>query len=303
VYGPLTIVGIQDIGPLWPREGKAVAYHWPVYIHAARLIIPLVLVALLLRRPNRARGAWWVLLPPLVLPAAALWVAEKMGESEISDAMGFVGDNMTLFFFALAFLWLMSYRLGNLSRLHTFTQALGLLALAGSIGLLGVSFFGYDAMLILKAFVYSVFIFVFLAAMALTAFMSRKRYTPLWFLFHFFIILVVGIAAVGTALSVLLMTLVGGITGGGLGMEYLVTMVVGQMTVSAFTGLVLFLLLLPFLALALWCPVYRQRFHAIFRLPGMRPAGDSAYNDLTHEVPMTGEEPSAGEPPETTNGL
>ena len=32
---------------------------------------------------------------------------------------------------------------------------------------------------------------------------------------------------------------------------------------------VLFLLLLPFLVLALWAPAFQPRFYAIFRLPGM----------------------------------
>ncbi|OQB39988.1 MAG: hypothetical protein BWY09_00900 [Candidatus Hydrogenedentes bacterium ADurb.Bin179] len=34
-------------------------------------------------------------------------------------------------------------------------------------------------------------------------------------------------------------------------------------------GSVLFVFMLPFLALALWFPTYHARFHAIFRLPGM----------------------------------
>jgi hypothetical protein len=307
VYGPLTIVGIQDIGPLWPREGKPVAYHWPVYIHAARLIIPLILLALLLRKPNRRLSAWWALFPTLALPVAALWVAKKMveemGETMIEGVTGFLGDSITLILFAMAFLWLTADRLGNQPRPKAFAGVMGMLALAGSIGLLGVSALGFDAMLILKAFVYAVFVAVFLAVMALTAFESRKRYTPLRFLIRFFIILVVGISAVGTLLSMLLMTLAGFFMGGGFDMDYLAEIVMGQMMGSAFIGLVLFLLMLPFLALALWCPVYRQRFHAILRLPGMQPAEDSVYNGLTTELPMTGEEPPAGGPPVTTDGL
>ena len=307
MYGSLTIVGIQDIGPAGPREGKPVAYHWPVYIHAARLIIPLILLALLLRKPNRRLSAWWALLPTLALPVAALWVAKKMveemGETVIEGVTGFLGDSITLILFAMAFLWLMADRLGNQPRPKAFAGVMGMLALAGGIGLLGVSALGFDAMLILKAFVYAVFVAVFLAVMALTAFESRKRYTPPRFLIRFFIILVVGISAVGTLLSMLLMTLAGFVTGDGLDMEYLSEIVAGQMMGSAFIGLVLFLLLLPFLILALWCPTYRQRFYAIFRLPGMQMAEDSVYNDLRIEVPMTEEDPPAGEPPETTDGL
>ena len=76
MYGPLTIVGIQDIGTAGPREGEPVAYYWPVYIHMVRLIIPLALVALLFRRPNRARGAWWVLPLALIPLVTGLWIAD-----------------------------------------------------------------------------------------------------------------------------------------------------------------------------------------------------------------------------------
>lgn len=303
MYGPLTIVGIQDIGPLWPREGKPVAYHWPVYIHAVRLIMPLVLVALLLRRPNRRLSAWWALLPTLALPVVVLWGTKKLMDIGLGGVMGFVGDNMTLFLFAMAFLWLTADRLGNQPRPKAFAGAMGTLVLAGSIGLLGISALGYDAMLILTAFLYVVFVATFLAVMALTAFESRKRYTPLRFLIRFLIILVVGISAVGTALSAVMMLLAGFFMGGGIDMVDVGQAMAGQMMGSAFIGLVLFLLVLPYLALALWCPVYRERFHAILRLPGMQPAEDSVYNDLRIEVPITGEEPPAGEPPETTDGL
>lgn len=288
---------------MWPREGKPVAFYWPVYIHAARLIIPLALLALLLRKPNRARGAWWVLLPPLVLPVAALWVLEQLWNMDLGGVTGFLGDGITLPLFALAFLWLSSYQLINLPRPKAFSGALGTLGLAGIIGLLGVSSFGYDATLILKAFLYVLFVAVFLAALSLAAFESRKRYTPLRFLFRFFIILVVGIALVATALSMFMVLSLGFLMGNSLGVFGWVEIIVGQMTVSAFAGGVLFLLLLPFLALALWCPIFRQRFHAILRLPGMRLEGDNDYNDLSPEVPVMEDSPPAGEPPETKDEL
>lgn len=303
MYGPLTVVGIQEIGPLWPREGKPVAYHWPVYIHATRLIIPLALVALLLRKQNRRLSAWWVLLPSLVLPVLALWILEPLVEIDLGDITGFLTDGVSLVLFALAFLWLTADKLGNQPRPKAFAGAMGTLALAGSIGLLGISALGYDAMLILTAFLYVVFVAIFLAVMTLTAFESRKRYTPLRFLIGFLIILVVGISAVGTALSTVMMLLAGFFVGGGIDMVDVGQAMAGQMMGSAFIGFILFLFVLPYLALALWCPIYQQRFHAIFRLPGMQPAEDSVYNDLGIEVPMTEEDPPAGEPPETTDGL
>jgi hypothetical protein len=51
------------------------------------------------------------------------------------------------------------------------------------------------------------------------------------------------------------------------------------LTESFIGGSTLFLLLLPFVALALWSPAYRPRFHAIFRLPGMDFKRDLVYSD------------------------
>lgn len=303
MYGPLTIVGIQDIGPAGSREGEPVAYYWPVYIHMVRLIIPLALVVLLFRRPNRARGAWWVLPLPLIPLVTGLWIADAGDATNLFDFVGLLIETVTLPFFALAFLWLLADKLGNLPRLRTLTLAVGTLVLAGIIGLLGVSAFGFDAILNVKAFIYAVFVAVFLVAMSLAAFVSRKRYTPLRFLLWVFLILVVGTAVTGTALSMLLMLMAGILMGGGFSLLYLAPMLVSQMTVSALAGLVLFLFVLPFLVLALWCPFYRKRFYAILRLPGMQPEEDGVYNDLGIEVPMTEEDPPAGEPPETTDGL
>lgn len=301
MYGPLTIIGIQDIGPAGPREGEPAAYYWPVYIHMVRLIIPLALVALLFRRPNRMRGAWWVLPLALIPLVTGLWIADAGDAIGLFDFVGLLIETVTLPFFALAFLWLMADNLGNLPRLRTLTLAVGTLVLAGIIGLFGISAFGFDAMLTVKAFIYAVFVVVFLVAMSLAAFVSRKRYTPLRFLLWVFLILVVGTAVTGTALSMLLMLMAGILMGGGFSLLYLAPMLVGQMTVSALAGLVLFLFVLPFLVLALWCPFYRKRFYAILRLPGMQQEEDSVYNDSTPEIPETGEVPLVEEPPEITD--
>lgn len=300
MYGPLTIVGIQDIGTAGPREGEPVAYYWPVYIHMVRLIIPLALVALLFRRPNRARGAWWVLPLALIPLVTGLWIADAGDAIGLFDFVGVLIETVTLPFFALAFLWLMADKLGNLPRLRTLTLAVGTLVLAGIIGLLGVSAFGFDAILNVKAFIYAVFVVVFLVAMSLAAFVSRKRYTPLRFLLWFFLILVVGTAVTGTALSMLLMLMAGFLMGGGFSLLYLAPMLMSQMTMSALAGLVLFLFVLPFLVLAFWCPFYRRRFYAILRLPGMQTKEDSVYNDPTPEMPVTGDNPPVEESPDTT---
>ena len=48
---------------------------------------------------------------------------------------------------------------------------------------------------------------------------------------------------------------------------------------AVIAAVAVFIATVPLIVLALWVPVYRQRFHAIFRLPGIDFEVDGAYND------------------------
>ena len=165
------------------------------------------------------------------------------------------------------------------------------------IGLLGVSAFGFDAILNVKAFIYAVFVVVFLVAMSLAAFVCRKRYTPVRFLLWLFLILVVGTAVTGTALSMLLMLMAGFLMGGGFSLLYLAPMLMSQMTMSALAGLVLFL----FSCRSSSSPFGVRSIGGGF-MPSsgcrMQTKEDSVYNDYA-EMPVTGDNPP-GRIPDTT---
>lgn len=294
----MNIVAVQNIGPMGPAEGKPLVYNWPIYVHAARLLMPLVLVMLLMRKPNRTRDAWLVLLPALAIPVLVGWVTEQVGGNGIA---GLVEDAMAMFLFALAFLWLLAYRLENLPRTTILARVISIFLAAGVIGLIGVSYLGLDVMLVPKAFVCMVLIGAFLAVMALTFYKSRKRYGPLRFLVRLFIIVVVGGATVVTGFAVLLWALSRVLTGGSFNINQLISTLSGEIPASAIGSAAFFLVLFPFLALALWAPTYRRRFHSIFRLPGMQPPDDSAYNGPLPELPVTGDRQTVEEPPDASD--
>ena len=48
---------------------------------------------------------------------------------------------------------------------------------------------------------------------------------------------------------------------------------------AVIAAVAVFIATVPLLILAIWVPFYRQRFHAIFRLPGMDFESAGAYND------------------------
>ncbi len=262
----MKIVGIQDIGPLGPREGDPTIYYWPFYIRGAWLILPLVLLALLCRRQNRTRDAWCVLLPASLLAWLSNWHFKII---DFDHRLGFLNDSVILFLFAIAFLWLLSYRVVYLPRLKTVAYAVWFLILAGAIALPAISYMDVNSGLVTSVLVFGALATAMLLAMILAGRACRKRFTSLRYIIWFFIALVPGIGGVLMSLISLPMQVLRLVAGPQLWLRYLYGNIEEYVMVGLIGGSVLFVFMLPFLALALWFPTYHARFHAIFRLPGM----------------------------------
>jgi hypothetical protein len=69
-------VAAQDIGSLGPREGEPVTIHCPIPDALRSVYLWFVLFLLLLRKPNRTRHAWAVLIPLLAV-YLILFAAER----------------------------------------------------------------------------------------------------------------------------------------------------------------------------------------------------------------------------------
>jgi hypothetical protein len=80
-FGPLKIVAVRDLGSLGPREGPAIPV-WCPLSDSLRSLGPWFLVAglLLLRKVNRTRAAWAVLLPP-----AAVYLVLHVVEAAVNS--------------------------------------------------------------------------------------------------------------------------------------------------------------------------------------------------------------------------
>lgn len=83
-FGSLTVVAQQDIGALGPAQGPAVTACCPLRDSLRRVLLWLVLLGLLLRKPNRTRQAW-----SLVLALGAVSLFLHAAESYINTHVVF----------------------------------------------------------------------------------------------------------------------------------------------------------------------------------------------------------------------
>ena len=127
--GELSIVSSADLGPLGAATGAAVAYHWDWPNVAPQLVPWLLVLGLLVLRPNRNGSAWLIWLPiicsigvtrlPLGLPSGG----------------DFLLDAAVALAFALAAVWLLSPYLRRRHRLLTVLCVLSVLGVFGALEL------------------------------------------------------------------------------------------------------------------------------------------------------------------------
>jgi hypothetical protein len=260
------------------EESAFIEYYWPFYLHLSPLILLLALIVLLNLKPNRSPGAWWVLLPTLAPVIVAIGAATLI-------QFTFLSDFVTLFYFGLASLWLMAFKMTDLSRNDAFSSAIGITAFAGLMGIVGLSYFSFHPLMILSGMAYGLLMLLVLGAFYLAGYLCRQSYTPRRFILRLFALITVmggGLFALLFSISMLPTILIGradfmsfpGMFLGGIAVVLLAT--IGG-------GVLLFLLILPFVVLTFRTPFYRQRFNAIFRLPGMAFQEEAVYDN-----PMSG---------------
>lgn len=262
----MSIVGIQDIGPIGPHQSEPTHYYWPIYWHMAPLVLLAVLALLLFRAANRRKSAGWVLLLALVMPFLC---SQGMDWSGVTRFAMFLHDSVAIFFFAVAFIWLLADASGGLTRVRTVIRLVLLLILAGLIGVFNYAG-NISPDLLPTALTYAALVFAAFLAMALAGVACRKRYSRLRYSIWFFVMLVPGIGGVLAFLIGLVVLAWDTVVTGSLpSSRYLYYHFEEVFNIGLIGGLALFVFMLPFLALAFWNPMYRSRFHAIFRLPGM----------------------------------
>ena len=221
--------------------------------------MPWILVPLLFLVPaNRNRRALGILIP---LGALAL-ILVPLGHL-FRTAMGGPGELPVWSALGLAMVWLVAHRLPR-SRVAAWFVSLGVMLLPCLAGILAA---GWDGEAVALLIAQAITATVILLALVLAGVSCRKRYGPGKFA-AFVPLYSVGLSLVA-ALPFMIMAMVS--MAGYLEGPMVMGMLVGYLVVVPLVGLLLTAISLAFILLVFKNGLYRDRFHRVFRLPGMLP--------------------------------
>jgi hypothetical protein len=265
----LKITALNDLGDLGPVEGTPVIYHVSVAAKTLAFGPWVCLLVLLLLPANRNLRAWAVL-----VPFSVLWLAlSLMTKIPMSGNNAIAIDQYVFALQSLAFglsaLWLFSHHFGGRNRVVVLAIAAAFLALVAVMG----SFLPGNPLL---DKVYVTLFVLFAAqgigltiALAVGGFLCWKRYGP-W---RFALSVALGLLLLNGLYGIILMGLA--ILLSDMGGQSAGYWVFGLGMFVAMNTLASLIILLPFLILTFTNRLYRERFYAIFRLPGMVKATET----------------------------
>jgi hypothetical protein len=280
--GRLRVVASQDIGELGAKESSAVTYNWKWYYHIAGFVLWVVLIsALLLVKANRNRRAWLILIPLLIVNLLFL-IFKQILPFSAADAERFnmFFDSLTI---GVSLLWLLGHKIGGRSGFTTFLLALVIMAGVCVVGTAsyGMTEFSPQTWSILTLFAVSVF--SMLLGFVLSGWRCQKRFSRLRFMWC----LAVWVVAVCMAgMLVLYAIMMISVSNFSLSLAKLAIVV---FTTGMGLGLFLYVMLFPYVILALRSSFFGERFYACLRLKSMAgaagPAAESGSPDEQEAAP------------------
>jgi hypothetical protein len=267
VAGDLRIVPTQDIAELGPSQGQATVFQWKWWYSAQGLLVWAVLaLAMVVPRANRDRKVLLILIPVAVVLAAwfVLTKSLHMGSGPEYQLESLVHGLVV----AIAVLWLIADGLGHLTAAVRFFCALFTM---GAVGILGVmsSFASRSAEVVILPIFLAMFAMVLLVAVTITVQQCRKDYSPGRFLLRIASWTVIGSLTVfyGYVVVVSLSS----------GTPLPATRLFAQFgLVGLMLGISLFLLILPYMVLAIASPFYLARMQACLGLPPRQPPPENS---------------------------
>jgi hypothetical protein len=250
---------------LGEKESEPAVYNWKWRYSAPSLAIWAVLVvAIVLVKPNRNAQALLVLVPLLVVNVAWSFLRRVIGfpSSSVAALDGII-ISLTV---GLAVLWLLSHWLGNRNR---FLVALLALVIIGLVGIAGaVSYPSQESSLqtVASLLVAGLSALILVLGFVLAGWWCRKRYSS-W-RFALWLGVWTTVAGVGVFLVLLAgMLMVWCISG--VSPDDLHTVVGIVLLTGLIFGGCTYVVVLPFMILAIWSRFFRQRFYACLRLKSM----------------------------------
>lgn len=250
----LRIVGSCAMGELGPSESQPVFFHWRWYYHVPTWPLwTLILLLLVVPKPNRNRQAWLILLPlGLVLLVWRMPFTLLGAPASITETFGFFVVTGTM---AWSAVWLLGQWLSTRYRIFTF---LLLAAVMLAFGLFSYACQFEDTRQWARlSFYYVLWVLIPLLAMMLSGYHCRRIYSSRRFLLR--LLVWIGVFPLGLLLVFAAIALA---MGGGPPLAVLVPISMMWLLLAG----ILYLVNLPFLILAFNSPFYRERFERVFRV-------------------------------------
>ncbi len=257
----MKIIASADIGELGQKEGTAVVYNWRWYYSIPGLALWVVLIAaFIFIKANRNPQALLILAPLLILNL--LWLAFKkvmvLGSADI-EMFGMVFNSLVV---SITVLWLFAHKLANRNRFVTFLLALALMAVLGLVGAISYCGLTFSQQTGGEVIILAMLALAMLLGFVLAGWQCRNRYSGLRFVLYL---------ALWTVAACLASTLV----------FYPIVFIIQQVPVPISTvllvalivglafGAFLYVIVFPFMILALSSSFFRERFYACLRLKSM----------------------------------
>jgi hypothetical protein len=249
------------MGELGPKDNDATVYEWKWYYSTPALMLWAVLVlAIVLVKANRNPHALLVLVPLLIVNW--LWlILKKMLGFRSADA-----EMFNMLFYSLtvgiAILWLLAHKLGSRSRFVTFLLAFTIMAVVGLTGVISYGGLELSRQTVGALMLLAILVFAMLLGFVLTGWWCRKRYRPVSFML-WLAVWTVSASLVGTLVFYSIVFIVQRTS------VPISTILFIVPVVGAVLGGFLYVVVFPYMILALRSSFYRQRFYACLRLKSM----------------------------------
>jgi hypothetical protein len=264
----LTVIASDNLPEQGERTSPPVSVSWRWYYHLPgvafwALALPLFGVV----KENRHRQAWTILIALLVIV-----IVSRMLPTLFSADPGpaeFLSTFLTTFATGWTMVWLLGPWLGGVRGVMAFIIALAVMYFVGLLSYMTCFGLAYGQNLPALATCYTLATFGLLLPMVLTRHSCRRGYSRSrfmgWLLFWMEVAMVVGMLLLDVAMA-LIDTVPGRAPA-----ELFIGALPSVLLVGAVSGVVLYLVNLPFMVLAFRTDLYGKRFCHVLRLA--RPAG------------------------------
>jgi hypothetical protein len=250
------------MGDLGPGQGQALVYDWKWYYAARGLFVWAILaLAMAIPKANRDRRAALILVP--VAAVSLVWVLAQAVLHLPSAQAYYLDVVVSSLVVGIAVLWLLASSLGRLRGVARFFLALCLMFAVAVVGGLSTLSASSSGEVVVLPIVMAFFAAILLSAMAATARQCRGGYSPARLLLRLGLWMTLGTLVVvyGCFLAVAL-------SSGELIPDVMVFAGVGL--AGLVSGLLLYLLSLPYMVLGLASPFFRARMQACLGVPPNR---------------------------------